>query len=227
MDYSKISKRFFAFYFDSIVVSGIVFALLLILKLINIEISYEGLLKGDISSVYKINLLYFLVFLVYEVIFLTSNLSSTPGKIILGVEVVSRQSSFVKVLIRSMVKVIVTLPGIAIISGLVAVFSDRKQSIHDMLAGTYVTDFSSRKQSFSIGMDSPEFHEEMKKRGIRTYSEQQALAQEMFGKSGKFGNGSLLKKPILWVIILLISIFVCILYFNSVASELKGILQFK
>lgn len=227
MDYSKISRRFFAFYFDSIIVSGIVFTTLLILKLFNIGISYEGILKRDFSSIYKISFLYFIVFLVYEVIFLTSNLSSTPGKIILGMEVVSRQSSFLKVLIRVVVKAIATLPGIVIISGLVAVFSDQKQSIHDILAGTYVTDFNIRRQSYSNKMDSPEFHEEMKKRGIKTYSEQQALAQEMFGKFGKFGNNSILKTPIIWVIILLLSIFTLILYTNSVASELQSILQLK
>lgn len=230
MNYAKLSRRFFAFCFDTIIVSGIVSAILLFLKFLKIfDISKyaENLLKGDFSFFVNYFIISFLVYLAYEVIFLTSNLSSTPGKIILEMEVVSRKANFLKVFIRSLTKVIESSTGLIFISGLVATFSEKKQSIHDLLAKTFVTDFNIKRQSFSNIMDSPEFHEEMKRRGIKTYSQQQALVQEMLGKPGNSSNNSLLKAPLLWTIVLVFTIIIGIIYSNSVMSELKKLLHIK
>lgn len=226
MNYAKLSRRFFAYYFDSIIVSGITSALLLFLKMFSLSISLEGLSKGDFSFFSKFYLLYLLLYLVYEVAFLVSPLSSTPGKLILELEVVSYNSSFIKVFIRSLVKVISTLPGLIFISGLVASFTEKKQSFHDMLAGTFVTDSDARNHSFSNKMDSPEFHAEMKKRGIKTFSQQQALAQEMFGKTKNSADKSFLVSPLLWIIVLIICVIIGFVYSGSLISELEKIFAY-
>ncbi len=224
MNYARLSRRFFAFYFDSLIVTGIVSALLLFLKIFDVGISFEGIMEGDFSFFSRYYILYFLIYLIYEVSFLASALSSTPGKIILGIEVVSYESSFIKVFIRSLVKVIGALPGLIYISGLVAAFNEKKQSIHDLLAKTFVTDLDSRNLSFSSNMDSAEFHEEMKKRGIKTFSQQQSLAEEMFGKASK-ANNNLLTSPLLWVIVLVISIVVGFVYTRTVTSEIQKLIS--
>jgi len=228
MNYSKISRRFFAYCFDTIIVYGIICVLLLflkVLKIFDISTYIENMLKGDFSFFTNYLLVCFLIYLAYEFIFLTSSLSSTPGKIILEMEVVSHKSSFTKVFIRSLVKVIQSLSCFIFISGLVAVFTEKKQTIHDLLAKTFVIDFDSRSQSLSNKMDSEAFHEEMKRRGIKTYSQQKALAEEMFGKSRKAINNSLLKAPLFWGIILILSIIIGGIYTNLVMSEIKNFLH--
>jgi len=223
MNYTRISRRFFAYYFDLLIVSGITSALLLFLKMFNLGLSLDGILEGDFSYFSKLTFLNLFIFVIYEVAFLISPLSSTPGKLILQLEVVSYNSSFIKVVIRSIVKAIDTLPGLIIISGLVAGFSDKKQSIHDMIAGTFVTDSDTRNQSFSNNMDSPEFHAEMKNRGIKTFSEQQALAQEMFGKTKNSTQKSFLASPLLWIIVLIISVVIGFIYSSTLTSELQKV----
>lgn len=224
MNYARLSRRFFSLYFDSLIVTGIISAFLLFLKIFDIGISFEGIMEGDFSFLSRYSILYLLIYLAFEVSFLTSALSATPGKIILGLEVVSYESSFLKVFIRSIVKVIGALSGLIYISGLVAAFNEKKQSIHDLLAKTFVTDLDSRNQSFSSNMDSAEFHEEMKKRGIKTFSQQQALAEEMFGKANK-ANNNLLRSPLLWVIVLVILIFVGFVYTRTVTYEIQKLLS--
>lgn len=224
MNYAKLSRRFFAFYFDTLIVTGIVSVLLLLIKIFDLGISYEGILKGDFSYFSRYYILFSLIYLAYEVAFLTSALSSTPGKIILGLEVLSYESSFLKVFVRSIIKVIGALPGLIYISGLVAAFNEKKQSIHDLLAKTFVTDLDNRNQSFSSNMDSAEFHEEMIKRGIKTFSQQQALAEEMFGKASK-ANNNLFNSPLLWVIVLGISIVVSFVYARSITYEVQKLIS--
>jgi len=51
--------------------------------------------------------IYAVLFFIYEIVFVASSLSATPGKIILGIEIVSdRKSSIDKVIIRALVKFI-------------------------------------------------------------------------------------------------------------------------
>ncbi|AEV70593.1 RDD family protein [Acetivibrio clariflavus] len=225
MSYSKISRRFFAYLFDTIIVSGFVCTLLLILKFLNIfdtKTLVENISKGDFSFFINYYILCFLIYLVYEVVFLTSNISSTPGKIILDMEIVSYKPSFLKGFIRSTVKVIESLSGLVIISGLVAVFTENKQSIHDLLAKTFVVDFDRRSQHIPSSMDSAEFHEEMKRRGIKTYSEQKALAQEMFGNRKKSSISFILSSPLLWAIVLVLSIIIIIIYSNVIIYQIRN-----
>lgn len=224
MNYARLSRRFFALYFDSCIVAGIVSTLLLFLKMFDIGISFEGILEGDFSYLSRYYALFFFVYLAYEIVFLISPLSSTPGKIILGQEVVSYESSFLKVIIRSIVKVIGAFSALIYISGLVAAFNEKKQSIHDLLAKTFVTDLDRSNRAFSSNMDSSEFHEEMKKRGIKTYSQQQALAEEMFGKARK-ANNNLLMNPLLWVIVLIISIVIGLVYSRTITSEIQKLIS--
>jgi len=226
MSYSKISRRFFAYLFDTIIVSGIACTLLLILKLLNIfdiRSVAENIVNGDFSFFVNYYILCFLIYLVYEVVFLISNLSSTPGKIILDMEIVSYKSSFLKVFIRAIVKVIESLTCLVLISGLVAVFTEKKQSIHDLLANTFVVDFDRKSHHLPSRMDSEEFHEEMKRRGIKTYSEQKALAQELFGNSKKTNIGTILSSPLLWVIVLVVSLIISTIYSNLIVYQIKKI----
>lgn len=77
--------------------------------------------------------------LIFETLFVYSPLSGTPGKILMNIEVSCyRNASFLKVLIRTLTKVIALYTGISIIEFFVIVFNKKKQSIHDMLASTVV-----------------------------------------------------------------------------------------
>lgn len=227
MNYAKLSRRFWAYYFDSIIVSGVFSAILMFLKLLGINMSFEGVMEGDFSSLVEFYLIYFLIYLIYEVAFISSSLSSTPGKLILELEVVCSNSSFIKVFIRSLVKTIEMFPGLIIISGFIAVFNDKKQSLHDLSAGTFVTDADNRNQSFENKMNSEELYQEMKKKGIKTFSQQRALAEEMYGKTKKSSAKSFLSSPLIWLVLLGISIVISFIYSNSLASDIQNYLQFK
>jgi uncharacterized RDD family membrane protein YckC len=81
----------------------------------------------------------FIVFLFYGPVFESSVLRATPGKYWMGIQVVDiqgRRISFASALIRNLIKVFSS--AILFIGYIVALFSNRKQALHDMLADTVV-----------------------------------------------------------------------------------------
>jgi uncharacterized RDD family membrane protein YckC len=192
MNISKLTRRFWAYIFDDIIVLGIYLGILLILKYaLNMNIPIDRLLERDptVMAVYYFS--FGLLFLVYELFFLSLKVSATPGKMMLGLEVVTDNgNSFFKVLLRSLVKVIATVTSILpFIFFLLAAFSEKKQTIHDRIAGTFVIR-KNVSRSAPREIDVEELFEEMKRRGYRTYSEQQALAEEMYGSGNNTGSAS-------------------------------------
>lgn len=191
MSISKLSRRFTAYYFDNNIVVGIYSGILLIIKYaLNMDIPIYRLFEGDFTAWSVYILSYGLLYLIYEVFFLSLKVSATPGKMIMRLEIVSDNgSSFFRVLLRSLVKVIAIMTIILpYIFYLLAAFSEKKQTIHDKIAGTFVIKKNVSRSS-SKEIDVEELFEEMKRRGYRTYSEQKALTEELYG-SGNNSSGS-------------------------------------
>lgn len=189
MNISGLFRRFWAYYFDTIIVGGIFSVVCLVLRMFGIDamiLYFQGFLEQDYSMLAIIFLTYALVFFIYEAAFLSSRLSATPGKLILGLEVIGEKVSIFKVLIRSFIKSIATMTSIpAFILFLIAASNEKRQSLHDMMAGTYVVSNKSKKGSVSRRINNEELFEEMRRRGLKTYSEQVALANELYGGGRK------------------------------------------
>lgn len=81
----------------------------------------------------------FLVWLVYAPILEASDLRATIGKYWMGIQVAddqSRKITFKSALLRNLFKLVST--GLLLLGFVVAFFSKRKQTLHDLLAETYV-----------------------------------------------------------------------------------------
>lgn len=220
MNFSELSRRFWAFFFDSLIISGIYYGVLLILRMSgNTILHIENLMKSDFSALANLYISYGLFYVIYEVIFLSSNLSATPGKIIMEMEVVCANSSFFKVLLRSLVKAISSLTGLHIILFTIAIFNEKKQAVHDLLSGSFVIDVDNTKHSLDLA-NSKDLHNEMKNRGLKTFSEQKALAEEMYGKSNKSTN--ILASSFVWILVLVIAIALSLVYTRIIYSDVKS-----
>ncbi|HOQ36603.1 MAG TPA: RDD family protein [Acetivibrio sp.] len=183
MNISKLSRRFWAFIFDDIIVLGIYSGILLLLKYaLNMDIPVYKVLDRDPTAMAVYYLSFGLLYLIYEVLFVSLKVSATPGKMLLGLEIVAEnRSSFFRVLLRSLAKVIAIVTSVLpFILFILAAFSEKKQTIHDKIAGTYVIRKNVRRYA-PREVDVEELFEEMKRRGYRTYSEQKALAEELYG----------------------------------------------
>lgn len=224
MNYSAISRRFWAMFFDNCIISGIFFGLALLLKTFGVSIlSLEEMAFGDMSGMLRFYLLYVIVFFAYEVGFLSSSLSATPGKIIMEMEVACANASFLKVIIRSLIKLISNLTGLAIIFYSIALFNDKKQALHDLIAGSFVIDRESSSNAMDFANEQAKkeaLFEEMKSRGMRTFSEQKALEEEMYGKTKKSPINQILSGPFIWIVILVISFAVNIFGSRALVSDL-------
>jgi len=141
-----------------------------------------GVLMGQVHNIAILSLIFSLIYLIYEISFLSSKLSATPGKLISGLEVVCyEKSNFQKIIIRSLIKAIaILIPPLAILLFIISALSKTKQSLHDKLSNTCVIE-NNQKNGTNPQMTLEEFFEEMKSRGLRMYSEQRALAQEIYG----------------------------------------------
>ncbi len=220
MNYSELSRRFWAFFFDSIIVSGIYYGLLMILRMSGITtFSLQDLIESNFSVFAYFYISYGLFYIVYEIGFLSSNLSATPGKIILEMEVVCTNASFYKVLLRSLVKVISILTGLYIILFTIAVFNEYNQTAHDLLSGCFVIDVDNKKYSTDL-VKSKYLYDEMKNRELKTYSEQKALAEEIYGKPNKSTN--ILSSSFVWILVLFISIASVLIYTKTIYSDAKN-----
>ncbi|OPZ90282.1 MAG: RDD family protein [Firmicutes bacterium ADurb.Bin419] len=223
MNFSGLPRRFWAYFFDLIILSGIYYGLLLLLRMAGIDLlRVKDLVKNDYSFLLNLYISFGIFFVIYEVIFLSSNLSATPGKLIMEMEVVCTNANLYKVLIRSLVKAISSLTGLYIILFTIAAFNDKKQATHDLLSGSFVIDAENSKYSQDVSK-SEEIYLEMKNRGLRTFSEQKALTEEMYGKSNKSTNT--LSNPLVWILVLVISIAINLLYTKIIYSEVKSYLE--
>ncbi|AEV70594.1 RDD family protein [Acetivibrio clariflavus] len=232
MNISKLFRRFWAYCFDFLIVLSIYWIILFLIKALcgynGITSSLEELhrilsaeiltnvLKGQAFNIIILYLIYGLVYLIYETSFLSSKLSATPGKLILGLEVVCyNKSNFQKIIIRSLLKITaILIPPFTILLFILSAFSKTKQSLYDKLSNTcVVTKDNSKKYGTNPEMTLEEFFEEMKSRGLRMYSEQRALSQEIYGRPTPLAKPYYKPAPnhlLFGVFILLISIVVSI-----------------
>lgn len=146
-------KRAVAFIVDALVVT-ILFCLLIhvVNILLALPVDYTPFLERGISlkmtpyveeHFVEIVLLYSLLKLVVLIPYFTllesSRLQATLGKLLLGIKVVDvlgKRISFVRAMGRFLAKI---LSGQVLLIGyLMAAFSERKQTLHDVLAGTLV-----------------------------------------------------------------------------------------
>jgi uncharacterized RDD family membrane protein YckC len=195
MNISKLFRRFLACCFDVIVVFGIYFVIIFFIKILSGNngtttlfkttntISLD-LLKSYTHYIVLFYLFYGFLFLIYELCFLGSKLSATPGKLVLSLEVACYSgSNFKKLLIRSLLKVLAILvTPLSLLLFIASAFNKTKQSLYDKLTNTCVITKDNRKlRGANPHMTLEEFFEEMKSRGLRMYSEQKALSEEIYG----------------------------------------------
>ncbi|MDH5475211.1 MAG: RDD family protein [Cyclobacteriaceae bacterium] len=97
------------------------------------------LLTSIISMVSSIALLSFLINLLYYSLMESSKHQATLGKMAVGIIVTDTNGErldFTKAMIRSLGKIISSF--IFMIGYIMAAFTEKKQALHDMIAGTYV-----------------------------------------------------------------------------------------
>lgn len=196
MNISKLFRRFLAYCFDIVVVFGIYLGIMFFIKLLSSNNGITTLLEkvNNISSsrvlwsyapyISIYYLFYGLLFLIYELSFLSSKLSATPGKLVLGLEVVCYSgSNLQKLLIRSLLKVsAILITPLSLLLFMASALNKTKQSLHDKLSNTCVITKDTRIiRGTNPQMTLEEFFEEMKSRGLRMYGEQKALSEEIYG----------------------------------------------
>ena len=182
MNTSKLTSRFWAYFLDSIILAGIYSGVLLILIFFfDFQMPINDFMEGEYVSTVALYLTYAILFLIYEVLFLSSKLAATPGKLLLGIELTTdKNNKFIRVLLRSLTKMIaLSLYLVHIILSILAAFSKDKRMLYDKITGTFVVNKKTRRSS-SGEIDPNELFDEMKRRGLRTYSEQKALAEELY-----------------------------------------------
>ncbi len=123
---------------DSIII-WVVYGIIALLFGFNMEamMGQGGAAASMMGSAF--GLLNILIWLLYSVGFVSSNLQATPGKLLVGVKVTDEQGQRVGVLRalgRELSKIISAL--ILMIGFIMIAFTDRKRGLHDMIAGTQV-----------------------------------------------------------------------------------------
>jgi uncharacterized RDD family membrane protein YckC len=147
--YAGFWSRFFAYIIDAIIIA-VLFAAVVVIPLI-------VLLPRDGSSlsplVYPLMIItIFLIYLLYESTFLSSVSMATPGKKLIGIKVTDMNGnkiSFARALIRAIFKygfsilgqavpILCILSWVPLINAFLIVLTEKKQAIHDFVAGTVV-----------------------------------------------------------------------------------------
>ena len=128
MEYAGFWRRFVAWFIDNILLSIVFWLLVLILASIG----------GDGGAViaYLIGIVGIFVYFAY---FESSESQATVGKMALGIQVTDvngQRVSFGKALGRNLGKIISAL--IIYIGYIMAAFTEKKQALHDIMAGTLV-----------------------------------------------------------------------------------------
>ncbi|AUG57394.1 MAG TPA: RDD family protein [Ruminiclostridium sp.] len=225
MEVGKLSKRVWAYLFDIIIVTGIYAGILVVLHALGKDIPIKGVIERNPNDLALMYLTFGLLYLFYEVAFLSSNFSTTPGKLILNLQVIScKKSTIFDALIRSCIKVVATLTQIVpVIFFILSIFTANKQAVHDIAADTIVMQRKKRRVVRTTNRDpSVDLFEEMKRRGLKTYSEQVALAKELNLYKGK-KQAATPSYAWLGVLIFVFSI-VCAMFFVSFFySDIKAI----
>lgn len=209
MNFSAVSRRFWALTFDYIIIGSIMYVVILVLRMNGTSIfPVEEIIEGKFSALSKFYLIYAMIYLIYEIGFLSSNLSATPGKIIMDMEVACTNANILKVFIRSLIKLISSVTGLYIIFFTIAIFNEKKQSVHDLFAGSFVID---KEKTNSGGIDLT-----------------QDISKTEAFKSSK---SSILSSSLIWVLVLVISIGFSVIggkvLVSDMISEMKTMPQFK
>ncbi|TYQ15806.1 UNVERIFIED_CONTAM: putative RDD family membrane protein YckC [Acetivibrio alkalicellulosi] len=223
MQVSKLSQRFLAYFFDIVIVTGVYGGGLILLSLLGKDIPIQGVFQRNLNDLALFCLTFGVFYLLYEIVFLTSSLSATPGKLIFNLEIIScKKSSVVDSLIRSFIKVLATMTQIIpIFFFFVAVFRVNNQTVHDIASDTIVV----KKQiSHSVQPTGINLFEEMKRRGLKTYSEQVALANELKNMKRKTVS-SASSYSWLGVVIFLFSVICGFAFFSLFYSDFNQIRQ--
>ena len=154
--YSGFWRRLFAYFVDGLLVTFISAAIIVVPLMMLIAFD-ESVVVSSIASLAEIVLIVLLFFL-YEAYFLSSSRMATPGKRLLGIQVTDmkgNQISFSRALLRSVIKLGLILVGsvttafglpqvisfiswINVLNPFLIVFTEKKQAIHDHVAGTVV-----------------------------------------------------------------------------------------
>lgn len=130
--YGGFLRRFCAYLIDTIVI-GIIYAIFALFALGSMSMDSSGI------SMVVILIVVVIIMLIYFPIFESSQYQGTPGKIALGLKVVDE--NFVKIsvgkaVIRYLGRIVC---GLTLSIGyLLILFTDKKQGLHDKIAGTFV-----------------------------------------------------------------------------------------
>ena len=155
--YASIFKRFVALFIDWLITGSISIAVFIILVLIMLPETFQDWMYDlrprwfwigdpleyvDFEAYTAITLLFFsflIIPLLYFSIFESSARQATPGKMVLGLFVTDlggNRISFLRALGRTLAKLL--SKAICYVGYIVALFSARKQALHDLLANTLV-----------------------------------------------------------------------------------------
>ncbi len=149
--YSGFWRRFFAYIIDALIIAIVTAACIIAPLVFIVANGANG--RASLSFVYLIEMsAIFVIFLLYDSIFLSLGTMATPGKLVLGIKVTDlngNRLSFPRALLRTIFKfgfsiVSVLIPVLSLISLVVLlnpfliVLTEKKQAIHDFIAGTVV-----------------------------------------------------------------------------------------
>lgn len=147
--YSGFWRRLCAFILDMLLITFICAAVTVVP--ITIESSYSPSVVSPVAMIYYFFVVVFLFF-IYEIIFLSSSRMATPGKQLLGIKVTDMDGnriSFSCAVLRGIIKfglifvgrippVIGCLSWLNLLNPFLIVYTEKKQAIHDHIAGTVV-----------------------------------------------------------------------------------------
>lgn len=144
MQYAGFWKRFFAMLIDSAILS-IVFLFLGILVFMG-ALSGSGLAE---PMALGFNVMAWVITTLYFAVMESSDSQATLGKMALGIKVTDSQGrrlTFANALLREVFKIVSTI--IIYIGYIMAAFTEKKQALHDIMAGTLVVDKNYSRQDY-------------------------------------------------------------------------------
>ena len=144
--YTGIWKRVVAFIIDTVILIGLFIVTVFSINII-LAIPQEKTLFSFYALIEHYNsylLLYAgigsILWLLYEIFFLQSKLSATPGKLFLGLKVSYRKKATYLIVIRTLLKFLLTLTVFGIfIEFLVMYINKDRRTLHDFVAGTQIS----------------------------------------------------------------------------------------
>lgn len=188
--YAGIWKRFFATVIDQFLFSVVYFLWLIILfpqKGLNFyesvrAIPYDGQALW-FAAQYILSPL--MVLWLYNALFECSSMQGTLGKALLGIKVTDMKGdrlSFLRASARCLSKVFIS--PLSIVGFFMAIFTDKKQGLHDIIAGTIVVKSSYQKVDRHKDLEV-ELMKVLDEGRIRTYDEFLKQKKELMGVVNK------------------------------------------